>query len=299
MIPIVAVVGALMVFAAAQAVYWRLAARRADSVELLRSRLRIGDDEAFVRARAGGDALAVLLAQSGLPWTKGGFTRRLAIVATVAGILGGIRAGLEGAIALGALGAAGIYYYLVFTRDRRIRLVTDQMPRALELMTLTLRAGHALPRAVAVVADEMPAPVGLELRRVAEETSLGRPIEEAFAAMNRRLPGVAPLRALVTGIAVLGRTGGNLIEVLDRVVDYSTQQAQFRQRLRALTAENRASGFILGSLPPAFAVIAGVVGKSYIGVLFTDPLGRTLGLAALGFWGAGILWIRHMARLGD
>jgi tight adherence protein B len=210
-----------------------------------------------------------------------------------------VRAGLEGAIALGAVGAGALYYYLLYVRDRRIKLVGAQMPRALELMTLTLRAGHSLQRSVEVVADEMPAPTGGELRRVAEETALGRPIEEAFAAMSRRLPGVPPLRALVTGIAVLGQTGGNLIEVLERVVDFSSQQAQFQQRVRALTAENRASGLILALLPPGFAVMTTLISTDYFSKLLTEPLGRTMALAAFGFWLSGVMWIRRLIQVED
>jgi len=299
MTPLIVVIAACALFAAVQAGYWLTVARRGAAVDRLRARLRVGGDEELLRARAQEDALAVLLAQSGLGWTKVAFIRRLVIIAATAGALGGIRAGLEGAIALGAVGAAGLYYYVVFIRDRRISLVAAQMPRALELMTLTLRSGQSLQRAVEVVAGEMPAPTAEELRRVGEETALGRPIEEAFAAMSRRLPGVPPLRALVTGIAVLGQTGGNLIEVLDRVVAFSAQQSQFQQRVRALTAENRASGLILAMLPPGFAAMTTIVSSTYLSSLFTTSLGRTMAAMALAFWVAGVVWIRRMAQVED
>ena len=293
-----AILGGLFVFAALQAVYWRVAARRAGSVALLRSRLHLGNQqELLVRARTQEDSLAILLTQSGLGWTKGSFTRRVAVAAAIGGALGGLRGGFVGVLIVGALAAGGVYYYLIFTRDRRLQKVAEQMPRALELMTLTLRAGHALPRAVDVVSSEIPAPLGQELRRVADETALGRPIEESFAAMNRRLPGVPPLRALVTGIAVLGRSGGNLIEVIDRVIEYSAQQAQFQRRVRALTAESRSSAFILGALPPAFGVLASFVGRGYLNSLVTDPLGRTMGIAAVSFWLLGVIWIRRLSKL--
>ena len=299
MIALIVVIGGLAVFSVTQAFYWRVIARRAGAVDLLRSRLQLSSDDGFARARAQEDMLAVLLTQSGLTWTKSDFMRRLVAVAGVGGAIGAVRVGLEGGIVLGCLGAAGMYYYLIWCRDRRIQLVAAQMPRALELMNLTLRAGQSLQRSVEVVSEEMPAPTGIELKRVAEETALGRPIEESFAAMNRRLPGVAPLRALVTGIEVLGKTGGNLIEVLERVVDFSAQQSQFQQRLRALTAENRASGLILAMLPPGFALLTTIVSADYLTTLFTTALGRTMALTEFGFWLVGVIWIRRMAELED
>lgn len=299
MITVIVAVCALTVFTTMQAFYWRAAAQRAASVELLRARLRLPDDDGIVRARDQADALAVMLAQSGLEWTKTDFLRRAAVVALGLGLLGALRDGFFAGVLCAAIGAGGVYAFVAYKRRERLELVSAQIPRALELMTLTLRSGHALPRAVAVVAKETPAPTGLELRRVAEETELGRPVEEAFAAMNRRLPGVVPLRALVTGINVLGKSGGNLIEVIERIVEFAGQQAQFRQRVKALTAENRASGFILAALPPGFAVMATIVSPGYFDVLGQTSMGRLMALLAFAFWVMGVLWIRSMTELED
>ena len=61
--------------------------------------------------------------------------------------------------------------------------------------------------------------------------------------------------------------------------------------------ETRASAFILGALPPVFAALASIVGRGYLAALFTDPLGRMLGIVACAFWIAGILWIRRLTRI--
>ena len=54
---------------------------------------------------------------------------------------------------------------LLMARARRSRLISEQLPNALDMMARSLRAGHSLTSAFKLVATEMPGPINLEFAR--------------------------------------------------------------------------------------------------------------------------------------
>ena len=84
------------------------------------------------------------------------------------------------------------------------------------------------------------------------ESRLGRPIEDALEDSAQRMTSVDLMWA-VMAIRIQREVGGNLAELLDTVADTMTQRERLRLEIRALTAEGRFSGWILGIFPVAFA----------------------------------------------
>src|SRR6476660_8863968 len=62
----------------------------------------------------------------------------------------------------GPLALASIYLFLLSARGRRIAAFSEQFPDALDVIARGLRAGHPFRAAIALVAREMPDPVGSE-----------------------------------------------------------------------------------------------------------------------------------------
>jgi hypothetical protein len=97
---------------------------------------------------------------------------------------------------------------------------------------------------------------------------------------------------------VFEKSGGNLIAVIDRIIESARARAQYRAKLRALTSEGRSSAKMLGMMPPAFAVLAASVDPSYAKTLFTTASGNVILLVAGGLWMLGLLWTRRLVRTG-
>jgi tight adherence protein B len=274
--------------------FWQ--ARRVRAGETLRRRLgvRRAEQDALVKHEARG--LGRLVAESGLGWSGPQLIARVAI-ASICGLLLGLVLG-SGVLA-GLLAIVGCLALLVIVRRARARRMAqcdEQMPQALEIMALALRAGHALPGALELAAQEAPAPLCHELRRAHDEHGLGRPIAEVLSAMGERLPGCAAVETFVVAVAVLQETGGNLIGVIDRIVENARARSGYQTRLRALTAEGRQSARLLAFLPGAFFLLAMASDPSYARTLIGDPGGRTILFVALGLWGTGLLWTRRLVR---
>jgi tight adherence protein B len=292
-----------LVFGAVLAVFGALGmyvrARRMVAAAALRRRLgealtAHGRGADSVASARGAEQLRQLIGQSGLHWTVGDFMSR----ALLAGGLGVVVGALAGSPLLsGLLGLAGpvvVWAVLQSARRRRIAQCERQMPHALELMVMALRAGQALPGAIALAASETPAPLGEELQRAVDEQALGRPLDAVLQGLAARLPNCTVVNSFVVSILVLQETGGNIIGVLDRMIDGARARTSYESRLRALTSEGRTSAWILGSLPGLFLVLASVLDPQFSRFVFADPAGHRILFIVAALWLGGVVWVRRL-----
>src|SRR5207247_1808852 len=93
-----------------------------------------------------------------------------------------------------------------------------------------------------------------ELTRALREMSLGSPTPQAMANMVRRV-GSEDLDLIVTAISIQSTVGGNLARILDGISHTIRQRVQMKAQISALTAQMRASGWIITLLPFAVAII--------------------------------------------
>lgn len=284
------------VFTSFLAKTWLVRSRREQTATAMLDRLGVAPAAPLFRHGGRLMPLLAILEQSGLPWTLSGLATRVAGAALLTGLAGGLALGSVGVVMLAPTGPLVVYLHLARHRQQRLWKINSQMPRVLQLLALALRAGQSLPRAIALVARESPDPAAQELRRASNEEGLGRPIEEALVALNARLPDCTALRMLVTSLLVLRRTGGNMVEVLERINEVLQAQVQYRQRLRSATAEGRWSGRMLVALPVFFLVPTLFINPGYLRGFFEDGGGQTLALAAFVLWAVGAVWVRHLCR---
>ena len=113
-----------------------------------------------------------------------------------------------------------------------------------------------------------------DVRRWCER--LGKTLQQAVLALAARVPGCSDLRIFAVSVNVQRETGGNLAEILDKIAATIRERFRFHGKLRALTAEGRASAWVLGVLPFLVTLVLAVINPRYIGVLFRDPLKPTV-----------------------
>jgi tight adherence protein B len=225
-----------------------------------------------------------LLLQSGLSIGFG----RLMVIVTIGMIaaFGGMMM-FDGKLwhALGAAFFCGFILPILamkYLRRRRQKKFGAQFPDAIDIIVRSLRAGHPTPIAVAMVAKEMPDPIGSEFGIVVDEITYGADLETAMRNLYFRV-GTDDLPLFVTAIAIQGSTGGNLGEILENLSAVIRQRFKMRRKIRALAAEARASAMILSSLPIAmFAIINFVTPEFYASVWNFDL--TKIALAVAGGW---------------
>ena len=166
--------------------------------------------------------------------------------------------------------------YIRFKRTPRLKAFLVQFPYALDLIKSSLEAGHTLQRGMQVVEQEFADPLGGEFRTVVEQTRLGLPISAGAgrhagagtrgrsAAVRGRGQGASPKWA------VRWRRSSRGCRDIVR-----TRQRLFSQ-IRALTAQSRMSGMVVGLLPVVVLAMFSIVQPSYAQMLFFDHTGQLI-----------------------
>ena len=234
--------------------------------------------------RLGLIALNRLILQSG---TTIGFSQ-LIIVAVFVGLVAFaaimvIRGSIVEAAVAGLIGAIALpYLALRFLRSRRQKKFGAQFPDALDIIVRSLRAGHPVPIAIAMVGREMPDPIGSEFGIVSDEITYGADLETALRNLYSRL-GSDDLPLFVTAVAIQGATGGNLGEILENLSGVIRQRFKMRCKIRALAAEGRASAMILSALPIGLFIVIQFIAPDFYSSVWDEHLTKVL-LVCAGVW---------------
>ncbi|MBN2357960.1 MAG: type II secretion system F family protein [Deltaproteobacteria bacterium] len=215
------------------------------------------------------------------------------------GVLAGflLHAGLVIVILFGLIGLCLPLVGVLVMRSKRSAKISEQLPEALEMMTRSLRAGHALEQAFHLVATEAPSPINVEFGRAFEEQKLGRTLEQTVVGIANRVPNNPDLNIFAVSVAVQKETGGNLTELLDKLAETIRSRFRFYGKLRSLTAEGRVSGIVLGSLPIAMLMLLVIVNYSYVKPLFESRDGNLILAAAGAVWLVGVVALFRLAKV--
>jgi len=178
-------------------------------------------------------------------------------------------------------------------REKRLARALAQFPDALAMIVRAVRIGIPVAEAVRIVAREAREPTARSFAELADEVTIGVPLDAALRRMAERT-GLAEYRFFATAITLQAQTGGALAETLDNLADVIRRRLALRARGRALSSEARASIAMLAALPVLGGLMMYMLNPGYIGVLFTDPTGRNIFGMAVVSLGAGLLIMRVM-----
>jgi tight adherence protein B len=238
-----------------------------------------------------------LLSQAGSRQTAGAFLAMAAALALGGGLIATLLFGWRVGAAAGLF--AGAIPVLVMRRIRTKRLIQfeERFPEAIDLVARALRAGHALPTGLGMVADEMPPPVGKEFRILFDEQNFGLTLPDALRNFARRMP-ILDARFFVVAVLIQRESGGNLAEVLDNLSTVIRGRFTVKREVRSKSAHGRITGWVLAMLPPALFLINGIVsGGASIRALIDDPLGMQMIKGALVLQVLGTLAIRKITNI--
>ncbi len=200
-------------------------------------------------------------------------------------------------LAAGALMAyAALYTWLRGKSRRRIELMEEQLPDALDLMVRSLRVGHPINSAIGIVAREMPDPIGTEFGLLADEATYGMSINEAMDKLTARVP-VSDLRFLAIAINIQSSSGGNLAEILEGLSAVIRSRFKLFRKVRAMTAEARWSGWFLSIFPIVALVAVQVIDPNYYDRVADHPLFVPGAILTFVFLAANVLFMRVLADI--
>ena len=186
--------------------------------------------------------------------------------------------------------------YIRFRRKRRLKAFGTQLPFALDLIKGSLEAGHSLPRALQVLIGEFADPLGGEFRTVLEQTRIGLPLGRALEDMLQRVP-EDDLKLLVVAVKVQTEIGSSLAAIIGRLSEIVRIRQRLRLQIKALTAQSRMGGLVVGLLPALVLCAFSVIQPGYTDSLFHDPTGQMILKAAFVMDLLALLTIRRLLRV--
>jgi tight adherence protein B len=178
-------------------------------------------------------------------------------------------------IAIGVAMASMPIAYIRVRRRRRLKAFAAQLPYALDLIKSSLEAGHTLLRGLQVVVAEFADPISSEFRSAIEQSRLGLPLARALEEMLKRVP-QDDLRLLVVAVRVQSEVGSSLAIIIGRLSEIVRTRQRLQQQIRALTAQSRMSGMLVGFLPVIMLGAFSIIQPSYTSTLFHDPAGQKI-----------------------
>ena len=195
-----------------------------------------------------------------------------------------------------ALLAVSVLAALRVLAARRRRRFAAQLPDALDAMVRSLRAGHPVSGAMAMVRRELSDPIAAEFGRAIDEMTYGLELRQALARMAARVD-VAELRFVVASVSLQHETGGNLAELLQGLADLMRARSRVARKVRAYTAEARLSARFLAIMPVVFVGLVLAANPEVYGEAARDPLFWPVLLGAGALQVLGILVMGRMARV--
>ncbi|MEM6387649.1 MAG: type II secretion system F family protein [Pseudomonadota bacterium] len=161
-----------------------------------------------------------------------------------------------------AMGVGAVYIWVNNTAKKRLGMIEEQLPEAVELMVRSLRVGHPFSSALQIVAKEVPDPLGTEMGVISDEAAYGRDVGEALKHMAERID-MQDLRFLAVAVTIQQTSGGNLAEILDGLAKVVRSRFKLFRRVKAITAEAKWSGMFLSIFPILALVMINVIQPNY------------------------------------
>jgi tight adherence protein B len=242
------------------------------------------------------EILKLRMSQAELDWSVGRVTLAMLLCGTVAaaavsGLVGGLMA-----ILIGCGVAMAPYGYILHLRNRRFRKFQEVFPDVLDSLARALRAGYPLSAAFELVANEVPAPVSAEMKKVSVEANLGMGWQRAVENLGQRMP-LLEVNLFASAVTLHARTGGKLSEVMTGLAETMREGLALEGEVRALAAHGKLTGLILTILPIGIAIMMLVVSPGYMFVLYDHPWGKTMIGAAIGCLVAAHFAIRKLVDI--
>ena len=144
-----------------------------------------------------------------------------------------------------------------------------------------MRSGLALPQALEATSKRIGDPMQEELQTVLREYRFGMELADALQRLNERMPS-EDMNLLVTTIKLTTKTGGSLVEVMDKMVEMIRGRREFQERLKNMTAQGKFEAIAMSLAPVAAFILLYIVDPELMRPMVTTGMGWCgIGLVAV------------------
>ncbi|MCF2125951.1 type II secretion system F family protein [Strepomyces sp. STD 3.1] len=236
------------------------------------------------------------LAATGLDVTPGEFFAYM--VAAVAGLwLVGqaVLAPFFGPLA-GLLGIGAAVQFLNWQRQKRIEKFINQLPELARILANATQAGLALRTAIGMAAEELEAPAGEELGKVADQLAIGASMDDALGELAERLPS-RELVVLVTTLVLSNRAGGQVVSALRNLTETLEERKETRREVRTQLSQVNMTSYAVPVLGVGSLFLMNGVKDGALERMTGSPIGQAAVITAFALYAVGFVLIRRLSRI--
>ncbi|MFJ6724496.1 MULTISPECIES: type II secretion system F family protein [unclassified Streptomyces] len=264
--------------------------------ELAGRRRRFGALDRRLRRTGFGRRLELKLTATGLDVTPGEFfAYMLATVAALWLIGQATLAPFFGPLA-GLLGVWAAWQFLTWQRQKRIERFIGQLPELARILANATHAGLALRTAIGMAAEELEAPAGEELAKVANQLAVGHSLDDALGELADRLPS-RELVVLVTTLVLSNRAGGQVVGALRNLTETLEERKETRREVRTQLSQVSMTSYAVPALGVGALFLMNSVEGGTLDRMTGSPLGQAAVIIAFGLYAVGFVLIRRMSRI--
>ncbi|WP_282703961.1 type II secretion system F family protein [Streptomyces sp. CC219B] len=243
-----------------------------------------------------GRKLELRLAATGLDVTPGEFfVYMLAAVAGLWLIGQATLAPFFGPIA-GLLGIWVAVQFLNWQRQKRIERFINQLPELARILANATQAGLALRTAIGMAAEELEAPAGEELAKVANQLAIGASMDDALGELADRLPS-RELVVLVTTLVLSNRAGGQVVSALRNLTETLEERKETRREIRTQLSQVSMTSYAVPALGIGSLFLMNGVKDGALDRMTGSPAGQMAVIVAFALYAVGFVMIRRLSRI--
>ena len=139
-------------------------------------------------------------------------------------------------------------FVLAHLKKKRDEKFVYQLPDCLSTLSMSLRAGANLARAMELVVEQQPPPISQEFAIVLSDVKMGQSIEKALERMYARVDSIE-VELFTSAVSISRSVGGNLAYTMETLADTIRERLQIEGKIRALTSMGKAQGWVVGGMP--------------------------------------------------
>ncbi len=211
---------------------------------------------------------------------------------------------IAGLLIQGPIGAAmgffiGLFglprWVLGFLVSGRQKKFGSQLADAIDVIVRGVKSGLPLNQCLRIIAAESPEPLKSEFQQLCDSQAMGVPLEQGMQRMYDHMP-LPEVNFFSIVLIIQQKTGGNLSESLGNLSNVLRARKLMVEKVKALSAEAKASAMIIGALPVIVMGLVHFTRPDYISVLFIHPVGNLILMGSAVLMSIGVFVMHKMVN---
>jgi tight adherence protein B len=252
-------------------------------------------DDALRRTRPG-RWMQARLTRAGLEWRVSTGWLLLVVIVLLGFVLADryVSWWIAALVALG-LGRAALIYLDRREQQRREAFIA-QLPEMARLLSNATSAGLALRAAIGLAAEDLAAPAGPELHRVAQRIAVGASTSQALEELHDRLPS-RELSLLTRTLIIQARAGGAVVTALREMSETLEARKELRREVRTVLAGSVYTSWVVLVIGVGAVLMLNGIAPGTLDRMTNSLIGQAAIAVAATLYALGFLMIRRTTRI--